>query len=32
METGRITLSGPGEELASDERVLAAYLGGVAGG
>jgi branched-chain amino acid transport system ATP-binding protein len=31
METGRITLAGPGAELATDERVRAAYLGGVAG-
>ncbi len=28
LETGRITLSGTGEELARDERVKKAYLGG----
>ena len=28
LETGRITLSGTGEELANDARVRAAYLGG----
>ncbi len=28
LETGRITLSGTGAELASDERVKEAYLGG----
>ncbi len=28
LETGRITLSGTGEELANDERVRKAYLGG----
>ena len=28
LETGRITLSGTGKELASDERVRKAYLGG----
>ena len=28
LETGRITLSGTGEELAQDERVKKAYLGG----
>ena len=28
LETGRITLSGTGEELARDERVQKAYLGG----
>ncbi|MBO5999460.1 MAG: ABC transporter ATP-binding protein [Lachnospiraceae bacterium] len=28
LETGRITLSGTGEELANDERVKKAYLGG----
>ena len=28
LETGRITLSGTGAELASDERVQKAYLGG----
>ena len=28
LETGRITLEGTGEELASDERVQKAYLGG----
>ncbi|MCR5486502.1 MAG: ABC transporter ATP-binding protein [Lachnospiraceae bacterium] len=28
LETGRITLSGTGEELAQDERVKSAYLGG----
>jgi branched-chain amino acid transport system ATP-binding protein len=28
METGRIVLSGPASELASDPRVQAAYLGG----
>jgi len=27
METGRITMSGPAEELIADERVRAAYLG-----
>jgi branched-chain amino acid transport system ATP-binding protein len=27
METGRIMMSGPGAELAADERVVAAYLG-----
>ena len=27
LETGRITISGPGADLASDERVVAAYLG-----
>ena len=27
METGRITLSGTGENLAADESVKAAYLG-----
>lgn len=28
LETGRITLEGPGEELAASEEVRAAYLGG----
>ena len=28
LETGRITLEGTGEELARDERVQKAYLGG----
>ncbi len=28
LETGRITLSGTGQELAADERVKSAYLGG----
>ncbi len=28
LETGRITLSGTGQELAQDERVKSAYLGG----
>ena len=28
LETGKITLSGTGEELAADERVRKAYLGG----
>ena len=28
METGRITLSGTGEELAASEEVQKAYLGG----
>lgn len=28
VETGRIALSGPAAELASDGRVAAAYLGG----
>ncbi|MEA4856321.1 ABC transporter ATP-binding protein [Solidesulfovibrio sp.] len=28
LETGLVTLSGTGEELAADERVRAAYLGG----
>jgi branched-chain amino acid transport system ATP-binding protein len=27
LETGRIIMSGPGSELATDERVVAAYLG-----
>jgi branched-chain amino acid transport system ATP-binding protein len=27
METGRITLSGPGKELMKNEAVRAAYLG-----
>lgn len=27
METGRITMSGPGAELIADERIRAAYLG-----
>ena len=27
LETGRITMSGPGAELANDARVVAAYLG-----
>ncbi|MDH7799001.1 MULTISPECIES: ABC transporter ATP-binding protein [unclassified Beijerinckia] len=27
METGRITMSGPAEELITDERIRAAYLG-----
>jgi branched-chain amino acid transport system ATP-binding protein len=27
METGRITLSGPGKELMTNEAVKAAYLG-----
>src|SRR3712207_9348470 len=27
METGRITIAGPGAELLNDDRVLAAYLG-----
>ncbi|NLT14090.1 MAG: ABC transporter ATP-binding protein, partial [Clostridiales bacterium] len=27
METGRITLSGPGKELLKNEAVKAAYLG-----
>ena len=27
METGHITLSGPGKELLADERVKKAYLG-----
>ena len=27
METGRITLSGPGEELLNNDAVKAAYLG-----
>ncbi|BCH22774.1 ABC transporter ATP-binding protein [Mesorhizobium sp. L-8-10] len=27
METGRITMSGPAEELIADERIRAAYLG-----
>ena len=27
LETGRITIAGPGAELLNDERVLAAYLG-----
>lgn len=30
LETGRVTLSGPSRELASDEKVRSAYLGGVA--
>ena len=29
LESGRITLAGPAHELANDERVVAAYLGGV---
>ena len=28
LETGSITLQGPGSELAADERVRHAYLGG----
>ncbi len=28
METGRIVIEGPAEELRADERVRAAYLGG----
>lgn len=28
LENGRVTLSGPPEEIARDERVVAAYLGG----
>ena len=28
METGRITLEGPGQELAASEEVQKAYLGG----
>jgi branched-chain amino acid transport system ATP-binding protein len=28
LETGKITLEGTGEELAKDERVRKAYLGG----
>jgi branched-chain amino acid transport system ATP-binding protein len=28
LETGRIRLSGKAHEIAADERVLAAYLGG----
>ena len=28
LETGRVTLSGPSNELANDERVRSAYLGG----
>ena len=28
LETGKITLSGTGEELANDARVKSAYLGG----
>ena len=31
LETGRITLSGPGPELAKDPRVIATYLGGSTG-
>ena len=31
LETGRITLSGPGAELAKDPRVIATYLGGGTG-
>ena len=27
METGRITMAGPGKELLSDDRVKKAYLG-----
>ena len=27
LETGRITLSGPGKELLADDRVRSAYLG-----
>ena len=27
METGRITMSGPGKELAANEEIKAAYLG-----
>ena len=27
METGRITMSGPGAELAADDRVISAYMG-----
>ena len=27
METGRITMSGPADELIADERIRAAYLG-----
>jgi branched-chain amino acid transport system ATP-binding protein len=29
METGRVVLEGPGSALASDPRIVAAYLGGV---
>jgi branched-chain amino acid transport system ATP-binding protein len=28
LETGRVTLSGPSRELARDEKVRSAYLGG----
>jgi branched-chain amino acid transport system ATP-binding protein len=28
LDTGRVTLAGPGPELAADERVIASYLGG----
>ncbi len=31
METGRITMSGPGRQLAEDEQIKAAYLGKSAG-
>lgn len=27
METGRVTMSGPGQELLANESVKAAYLG-----
>jgi ABC-type branched-subunit amino acid transport system ATPase component len=30
MESGAITLSGPAREIASDPKVVAAYLGGEA--
>lgn len=29
LETGRVTLSGTSSELASDEKVRSAYLGGI---
>ena len=28
LETGRVTLTGPGQELLADEAVKKAYLGG----
>jgi ABC-type branched-subunit amino acid transport system ATPase component len=32
LETGRVVTSGPSEELAADDRVRQAYLGGHVGG